>query len=298
MIAANSLAGVFDTPARQSIVPLLVPKEQFVNAVSLNTTMWHTAIVLGPSISGFVIAALGVSIVYAFNSATFLVSFIAIVLMTKVGRETTTRSSFSLASVSEGLRFVFRTPLILSSMLLDFFATFFSSATVLLPIFAKEILSVGPQGLGILYAAPSLGAVTGGLFISSFRHVRNQGKLLISAVLFYGAATFLFGFTRHFALSLILLYLTGMGDVVSTIIRNTIRQMTTPDHLRGRMVSVNMIFFMGGPQLGEVEAGLLAAVVGTPASVAIGGLGTIIATLLIAYLVPKLRKYRGDEIIV
>lgn len=298
LIAANSLAGVFDTPARQSIVPLLVPKKDFVNAVSLNTMMWHTAIVLGPSVAGFVIAAMGVDVVYIFNAATFVVSIIALILMKKGGRETATRSSFSVESVSEGLRFVFKTPLILSSMLLDFFATFFSSATVLLPIFARDILSVGPQGLGILYAAPSLGAVTGGLFISSFRHIRSQGKLLISAILLYGAATFIFGFTRHFALSLVFLYLTGFGDVISTIIRNTIRQVITPDYLRGRMVSVNMIFFMGGPQLGEVESGLLAGLLGTPLSVAIGGMGTIVITLLIAYLVPKLRKYRGDEVIV
>src|SRR3989344_2654853 len=297
MIAANSLAGVFDTPARQSIIPLLVPKQQFVNAVSLMTTMWHTAIVLGPTVSGFIIASFGVVSVYIFNALTFSVSIAALLLMKKGGREIATRSSFSLSAVVDGLRFVFKTPLMYSSMLLDFFATFFSSATVLLPIFAKDILHVGPQGLGILYAAPSLGAISGGLLISSFSKVHKQGKLLISGVLLYGLATFLFGFTRHFSLSLIILYFTGLGDVISTIIRNTIRQLSTPDHLRGRMVSVNMIFFMGGPQLGEVEAGLLAAAVGTPLSVSIGGLGTIIVTLLIAYFVPKLRKYQGNEVI-
>ena len=297
MIAANSLAGVFDTPARQSIIPLLVPKQQFVNAVSLMTTMWHTAIVLGPTVSGFIIASFGVVSVYIFNALTFSVSIAALLLMKKGGREAATRSSFSLSAVVDGLRFVFKTPLMYSSMLLDFFATFFSSATVLLPIFAKDILQVGPQGLGVLYAAPSLGAISGGLLISSFSKVHKQGKLLISGVLLYGLATFLFGFTRHFSLSLIILYFTGLGDVISTIIRNTIRQLSTPDHLRGRMVSVNMIFFMGGPQLGEVEAGLLAAAVGTPLSVSIGGLGTIIVTLLIAYFVPKLRKYQGNEVI-
>ena len=297
MIAANSLAGVFDTPARQSIVPLLVPKVQFVNAVSLTTTMWHTAIVLGPTFAGFIIASFGVVAVYIFNSLTFLVSIVALLLMKKGGREKATRSSFSLTAITEGLRFVFKTPLMFSSMLLDFFATFFSSATVLLPIFANDILHIGPQGLGILYAAPSLGAISGGLFISTFSRLHNQGRLLIGSVLLYGLATFIFGFTRHFALSLFFLYLAGLGDVVSTIIRNTIRQMTTPDYLRGRMVSVNMIFFMGGPQLGEVEAGLLAAAIGTPASVAVGGLGTIIVTLLIAYFVPKLRNYQGNKVV-
>lgn len=297
MIAANSLAGVFDTPARQSIVPLLVPKNEFVNAVSLMTTMWHTAIVLGPSIAGFIIASSGIGSVYAINAITFIASIVALILMKKGRPEKSTKSSFSLSALTEGLRFVFKTPLIYSSMLLDFFATFFSSATVLLPVFAKEILSVGPQGLGILYAAPSLGAVTGGLLISGFSKIKKQGILLLTGVLIYGISTFFFGFSRHFFLSLLILFCTGFGDVISTIIRNTIRQMATPDHLRGRMVSVNMIFFMGGPQLGEVESGLLAAAIGTPAAVSLGGLGTIIATLLIAYFVPKLRKYKGHEVI-
>ncbi|OGG19314.1 hypothetical protein A3D78_05440 [Candidatus Gottesmanbacteria bacterium RIFCSPHIGHO2_02_FULL_39_14] len=297
MIAANSLASVFDTPARQSIVPLLVPKKQFVNAISLTTTMWHAAIVLGPTISGFTIASLGIASVYIINAVSFIASIISLLLLKRGGREVATRTSFSLTDITEGLSFVFKTPLMISSMLLDFFATFFSSATVLLPIFAKDILQVGPQGLGILYAAPSIGAISGGLLISSFNKINKQGKLLITGVLIYGLSTFFFGFTRNFLVSLIFLFFTGFGDVISTIIRNTIRQMVTPDYLRGRMVSVNMIFFMGGPQLGEVEAGFLAATVGAPLSVSIGGLGTILITLLIAYFVPKLRKYEGHEVI-
>lgn len=298
MIAASSLASVFDTPARQSILPLLIPKKEFVNAVSLTTTMWHTAIVLGPTIAGFIIASFGIGSVYAINTFSFMASIIALILIKKGGQETTTKASFSWSGLTEGLRFVFKTPLILSSMILDFFATFFSSATVLLPIFAKDILNVGPQGLGFLYAAPSLGAIIGGLLISGFTKIKKQGLLLLSGVFIYGAATFFFGFARSVPLSLIFLFFTGFGDVISTIIRNTIRQMTTPDHLRGRMVSVNMIFFMGGPQLGEVEAGLLAGAIGTPASVSLGGLGTIIITLLIVYFVPKLRKYEGNEVII
>ena len=298
MIAANSVASVFDTPARQSLVPLLIPKKEFINAVSLTTTMWHTAIVVGPTISGFVLGAFGIASVYFINALSFVASIISLVLMKKGGREVTTKTSFSLSAVTEGLQFVFKTPLMYSSMILDFFATFFSSATVLLPIFATDVLKVGPEGLGFLYAAPSLGAILGGMLISSFPKIQKQGRLLIAGVLLYGLATFLFGFTRSFFMSLVFLFFTGFGDVISTIIRNTIRQMSTPDHLRGRMVSVNMIFFFGGPQLGEVEAGVLAAAVGTPLSVSIGGLGTILVTLLIAYLVPKLRKYEGHDIII
>lgn len=297
LIAGNSIASTFDTPARQSMVPQLVPKEYFMNAVSLNTIMWQTAIVLGPTIAGFVIAFYDVGSVYIINVVSFLAVIGALIAMKKIKITTPQNASFNLESLKHGISFVRKSPMIYGTMLLDFFATFFSSATVLLPIFAKDILAVGPQGLGLLYAAPSLGAVIAGIIISSLGHFKHQGKILLSAVALYGLATILFGISKSFYLSLFFLFLAGIGDVVSTIIRNTIRQLTTPDYLRGRMVSINMIFFMGGPQLGEIEAGLLAAAVGSPISVVVGGAGTIIATLILSILVPKLRKYQGDELV-
>ena len=297
LIAGNSVASAFDTPARQSIVPLLVPKNYFMNAVSLNTILWQSAVVIGPSIAGFVIAISGVGIVYLLNALSFLAVIIALIAMNPLSQTVSKETGFSLKAVMEGLSFVRRSPIIYSTMFLDFFATFFSSATVLLPIFAKDILRVGPTGLGFLYAAPALGAVIAGLIVSSLGHLKNQGKILLSAVCLYGLATILFGISKSFYLSLLFLFLTGVGDVVSTIIINTIRQLTTPDYLRGRMVSVNMIFFMGGPQLGEAEAGILAAAIGTPASVVVGGIGTIVATLILSYFIPKLKNYQGDEVL-
>ncbi len=295
LIAGNSLASAFDTPARQSLAPSLLPKKYFMNGVSLNTIMWQTAIVLGPSLSGFIIAYLGVTSVYIINFFSFFAVIVALIMMKTSGKVTRKTAYFNLSSLKEGLSFVIKTPIIFSSMLLDFFATFFASATVLLPIFAKDILSVGPQGLGFLYAAPSLGAVIAGTIFSGLGHLKNQGKILIVSVVLYGSATILFGLSRSFYLSLFLLALIGAGDVVSTIIRNTIRQMTTPDHLRGRMVSINMLFFYGGPQLGEAEAGVVAAMFGAPFSVVIGGAGTILATLILSALIPQLRKYRGQD---
>lgn len=296
LLALNSAASTFDTPARQSILPSLVPQKYFMNAVSLNTIMWQTAIVAGPSLSGFIIAYLGVGSIYIINIISFVVVILAIFSINPVVQKVTQTASFTLKSIKEGLVFVKKTPIIYSTMLLDFFATFFSSATVLLPIFAQDILRVGPQGLGLLYAAPSIGGVLSGLILSSLGHFKNQGKILLSAVICYGLATILFGFSRSFYISLIFLFATGAADVVSTVIRNTVRQLNTPDHIRGRMVSVNMIFFMGGPQLGEAEAGIVAAALGAPASVVIGGIGTIVATLLLAILIPKLRNYQGDEV--
>ncbi len=290
-----SSASLFDTPARQSVVPTLVPKKYFINAVSLNTILWQGAMVVGPAIAGFMIAGLGVVSVYIANALSFLGVIISLLLI-KTNLTVKNKTAFSLTSVKEGIHFVMKKSIISSTMLLDFFATFFASATVLLPIYAKDILLVGPVGLGLLYASSSVGAVISGLIISFIGHVKNQGKTLLVAVAIYGLATILFGISRSFYLSMFFLLIAGASDAVSTIIRNTIRQINTPDYIRGRMVSVNMIFFMGGPQLGETEAGILASLYGAPLSVVIGGIGTIITVTVISLIVPKLRKYRGDEV--
>ncbi len=294
LIAGNSIASAFDTPARQSLTPSLLPQKYFMNGVSLNTIMWQSAIVIGPSIAGFIIAYLGVGSVYIINLLSFIAVIIALIMMKTSGKVEGKTAYFNLSSLVEGLTFVRKTPIIYSTMLLDFFATFFSSATVLLPIFAKDILAVGPQGLGFLYAAPSFGAIIAGVVFTSFGQLKNQGKILLISVLVYGFSTILFGLSKSFYLSLIFLFLVGAGDSVSTIIRNTIRQLKTPDHLRGRMVSINMLFFYGGPQLGEAEAGVAAAMFGAPISVVIGGAGTIFATAILTVLIPKLRSYHSS----
>jgi MFS family permease len=178
-------------------------------------------------------------------------------------------------------------------MLLDFFATFFSSATALLPIFAQDILHVGPKGYGWLYAAPAVGAVIASALMVPFTHrLDRRGPTLIWAVMMYGVATVVFGISRSFWITLACLALSGASDAVSMIIRNLVRQLETPDAMRGRMVGINMIFFMGGPQLGELEAGLVANAFGAPWSVVTGGLGCLLATGVIVGITPELRAYR------
>jgi hypothetical protein len=206
----------------------------------------------------------------------------------------------STKSILEGVKFVLSTPILYSTMILDFLATFFGTATILMPVFAKDVLHVGPTGLGLLYSAPAMGAVIGGLVLSVLPHhqIKNQGKVIILAVLFYGVATIGFGLSKSLLLSLFFLSLLGFWDMIARVIRNTVRQMITPDHLRGRMVSVMRIFFQGGPQLGDIEAGLLAAAVGGPVSVVIGGVGVIAITSIVAFLNPKLRNYQGKELTV
>jgi MFS family permease len=202
-------------------------------------------------------------------------------------------AAFSLHSAMEGLRFVFRAPLIRSTMLLDFFATFFSSATALLPIYAQSILHVGAHGYGWLYAAPAAGAIVASAFmVRAVDVIDERGAVLAAAVIFYGLATIAFGLSKNFALSLACLAATGAGDTVSTVFRGLIRQLETPDHLRGRMTGVNMIFFMGGPQLGELEAGLTANWLGPVVSVVTGGVGCVIATAWIVMKTPALLRYR------
>jgi MFS family permease len=228
---------------------------------------------------------------------SFVVVIVALLMMRDVPAMVhPQRPAVGWKAAKEGLRFVFHAPLIRSTMLLDFFATFFSSATALLPIFAQDVLRVGARGYGWLYAAPSIGALlASAAMIRLVGRVRRRGIVLLWAVGGYGAATVVFGLSRVFWLTFVALAATGAADTVSMVYRNVIRQLGTPDHLRGRMVAVNMIFFMGGPQLGELEAGLVANWLGAPFSVISGGVGCILATAVVAARTPALRRYEREE---
>ncbi len=284
----------FDAPARQALTPNLVPRHDLPNALSLMTILFQVASVLGPSLAGIVIAGLGVGWAYLINAATYLAVLVALALMRNVPEpQAQGRGRVNLHAAIEGLRFVFRAPLIRGSMLLDFFATFFSSAVALLPIFAQDILRVGPRGYGWLYAAPSVGAIVAGLFmVGAVERIDRRGRVLFLAVVAYGLATVGFGLSRRFFLSFACLALSGATDTVSTVLRNIIRQLHTPDELRGRMTGVNMVFFMGGPQLGELEAGVVAQLFSAPVSVVSGGVGCLLAVAWIAARTPSLRNYR------
>jgi MFS family permease len=304
IIALSAAAASFDLPARQSLVPNLVPRDTLTNAFSLSSIAMQTGSIAGPAIGGIVLGQWGIQYAYFLNAFSYMAVIAALILMGPIPQDTDVPSpeftrrwkvkSFT-ASVREGLGFVRNQPIILSSMLLDFFATFFSNAITLLPIFAKEILNVGAQGYGFLVAAPSLGAVLVGLILSFVKHLRRQGRVLLLAVAGYGMATIVFGFSQAFAITFIALVITGATDGLSAIIRNTVRQLQTPDRLRGRMTSVNQMFFMGGPQLGELEAGLVAQLLGPVFSVVSGGIGCLFAVMWIAARFPQLRRYQGHE---
>ena len=292
--ALSSAASSFDGPSRQALIPSLVPREHLSSAISLNTLMFQIASVVGPTLAGLTIASAGLGWVYAINAISFLLVIVALLLMRvrpRVGLPAS--ATITWAAAREGLRFVFAHPIVRSTMLLDFIATFFASATALLPIFAQDILHVGARGYGWLYAAPSIGAVVAGIVTAhTIDRIERRGAVLLWSVAAYGLATVVFGLSGRFWLTLLCLAGVGAADTVSTVIRNIIRQLETPDEMRGRMTGVNMMFFMGGPQLGELEAGVTAQFLGATFSVVSGGVGCLAATGLVAWREQRLRQYR------
>ncbi|MEK7518055.1 MAG: MFS transporter [Patescibacteria group bacterium] len=289
--ALSAIALSFDQPARQALIPNLVETKHLANALSLNVIMFQVSTIVGPMLAGFIIAKYNIGDIYAFNALSYLAVVASIIFMKTKGEVKGASAVLSLGSIKEGLVFVKSKTIIWSTMVLDFFSTFFSSVSALFPIFAKDILHVGPQGLGFMYAAPSIGAILAGFVMAHMGTLSKQGKILLVSIVFFAIGTIIFGLSKSFILSLLALFIVGAGDSVSTIIRHTIRQIVTPDYIRGRMTSINMIFFMGGPQLGEFQSGLMAAFIGAPLAVALGGVGTLVVVGIMAYAVPTLRRY-------
>lgn len=294
LTAVQATAVAFDGPARQAMIPNIVSPEDLPSAFSMSSIAQNTGSIIGPALSGIVIVSLGQGYTYFFNAVSFLAVIVALVLIGPVLQDSK-KSGIHLSAAMEGVRFIFTKPIILSTMLMDFVATFFASANTMMPIVAKDILKVGEIGYGWLSSGQAIGSVVAGIVVSQVQKLHKQGLTFLVAVIFFGAATILFGSTTLFSIAMIALIMMGAADAVSTIIRNTIRQLNTPDHIRGRMTAVNQIFFQGGPQFGEVESGIVAALFGVPAAIISGGIGCIVGTVLIVLKWPQLRTYNGDE---
>jgi MFS family permease len=284
----------FGNPSRQALIPNLVPREALTNALSLNTLMFQIGTILGPALFALLIVNFDLGTIYLGTGIAFVFAVLAIFSLNYRQTEKS-KMRFSWEAIADGWRFTFGTRIILSTMLLDFFATFFSSAQTMLPLVVTHVLGLDAAWYGIIGTAQPVGAVLAGSIMAYRREVRRQGMVLLASVFIYGLATAIFGFSTSIALSYVMYALTGAGDTVSTVIRNVIRQLNTPDEMRGRMTSVNMIFFMGGPQLGEFEAGLVAAAMGVPFSIISGGIATVLLTLWLAWAYPELRNYRSDR---
>lgn len=280
-------------PSRQALIPALVPERELTGAMTMNTLSMQVATVMGPAIGGVLIAQAGVAVAYLVDAVSFVVVIVAVVTM-RTRPAIRVPTTGRLDAAIEGFKFVRNRPILLGVMGLDFVATFFGASNTLMPIFAEDILGVGATGLGLLYAAPAAGAVAGSLVMSFSGGVRRPGFGVLAAVAVYGACLVGFGASESVAFSLLCLAGSGAADAVSMALRLAIRTLVTPDELRGRIAALHSTFAMGGPQLGEFEAGAVAAVAGAGVSVVIGGVGTVLAAGATARWVPAIARFRTD----
>ena len=298
LVAIQSIAVAFDVPARQALIPSLVPREDLGSAYSLTSIAGKVGGILGPGISGIVIAFWGLQWTYWINAISYLAVIVALVAMGDLP-SVLEKKSFGMkktfVDIREGIEFIKNSPVIFSAMILDFFGSFFSSANTLLPFVAIDILHVGPIQYGWLSASQSIGTLIIGIYLSQKTNLLHQGFLISISVVMFGLATILFGLSTSFWLTMLALILIGAFDGLSTIIRNTVRQLLTPDAMRGRMMSITQIFFKGGPQLGEMESGFVAQLLGVPFAIISGGVGCVIAALLVVKKFPQLWNFNRDD---
>ena len=293
LVFSIAVSAAFEAPAGSALLPTLVPRAIFPNAVTIATTLTSLARVTGPAVAGLVIAGVGVGATYAVQ-ACLIAGSIAAYSFIRSPAQTETRSTVSLQSVREGIRFVRRQRVVLGAMTLDMFAVIFGAAQALLPVYANEILQVGPRGYGLLTSSLEIGALLMALLLVMLPPIRRAGRALLIAVAVFGAATVLFGLSRSFPLSVLLYMLVGMADQVSVVMRQTLIQLATPDALRGRVSSVNMVFIGASNHLGAVEAGFVAALSSATFAVVSGGLGCLVTLGVVAAKIPELGAHRLD----
>ena len=289
-VLLTGVARAFHTPARNALLPELVPPAILANAVTWNSGGWQLASVVGPAVGGALIAALGGAVAVYVCSGVATLTFL--VLAAAIRHRSTERLThvMTTSALVAGVRFVARSKLLLPIITLDLFAVLLGGATTLLPIYAKDILHVGPAGLGWLDAAPSLGAVLMAVALASFPPMRRAGRTLLWAVLGFGVGTLVFGVSQNFALSLTMLAVIGGLDMVSVVIRNTIAPLVTPDEMRGRVGSITGLFIGTSNLLGGFESGAVAGAFGPVFSVVSGAIGTVIVVFAVAWYWPSVRR--------
>jgi MFS family permease len=292
---AIGVAAAFHNPARWALLPTLLPRSEFPNGVTINTTFQALGFVTGPAVGGLLIGAYGVASTYLVHS---LVMFVAIAALLPVRphpeAEQGERREVSWKAIREGIDFVRSRKAVLGAMSLDMFAVIFAGAQALLPVYATRILEVGPRGYGALAASLEVGALLMAGILLTRPPIERTGRALTIAVAVYGVATIVFGLSRWFPLSLLAYMVVGMADQVSMVTRSTLIQLATPDALRGRVSSVNMVFIGASNQLGAVESGFVAAIGGATFAVVSGGVGCLAALAAVSKWLPELRQHRID----
>jgi MFS family permease len=291
-----SAFNAIDRPARSSLLPHVIPEGKMTSAMALRQVLFQTTTIVGPGIGGVLVAAVSVGWVYAIDAASFIAALIVIHWIPRIPRGAVAEGETRLSAIKEGLSFATRTPVLLSIFVIDLVAMVFGMPRAVFPALAKESFHMGAEGVGLLYAAPAVGALVGALTTGWVSSIRRQGLAVLLAVTAWGAAIALAGLSLFsLALTLMFLAFAGAADVVSAVFRGTILLERTPDGLLGRLNALNIMVVTGGPRLGDVEAGLVAGLAGAQGSVILGGLACLLGTAAVAGFFPSLRGYVPPE---
>jgi MFS family permease len=294
LTALSALFSAVAAPTLHALIPTLVPTASMPAAMSMGVLAFQGAGMAGPAIGGVLVASVGIAPSYAVDAVTFaLVAMSALALHARPTRAVPIISGR--AAAIEGLRFLRESPVLLGTMSLDFLANFFGATTTLMPIFASDVLGGGPQTLGWLLTAPAVGSVAGATIMASRRPLTRPGVGILAAMVVFGLSITAFALSRNLWLSLVFLAASGAADSVSVSQRHTLRNLLTPDRLRGRVAAAHSTFAGGGPQLGDVRAGLVASWTGAPVAVAIGGLAAALSVLVVARHVPGIASFRWES---
>ena len=290
------VARAFNDPASSTLVPETVPPHLFSSAATWNSSTWQLASIIGPAVAGLYVAFVGnVTFIYVFG-AIGAITFTILLSMIKGRQLPLARKSATWSSLIEGFKFMRDTKVILAAITLDMFAVLFGGAVALLPIYATDILHVGPQGMGVMRAAPSIGAILTAFIIAHLPPMKNAGRTLLLAVTGFGVFTIIFGLSTWFWLSVLMLALLGGLDNISVVIRGTLLLTHTPDEMRGRISGVNSIFIGISNELGSFESGFAAALFGPVIAVVAGGIGTILVVLIAAKAWPEMRNLKTLDV--
>ena len=296
LTAAGACFSALDNPTRASLAPTLVDRRLIRAAMALNQTIFQFALVFGSALAGFIIARLGLAGAYWLDASSFAAAFVAVWLMRTPPRVRTERQPV-LEALVEGVRYLGATRILLATMSLDFLATFFGSPRALFPYYADRVFHVGPEGLGLLYASMGAGALVASVASGWTARVQRQGLTVLIAVSVWGLAIALFGLLdeRAFAVALVLLAIANGADAVSSIFRGTILQLVVPDALRGRLNAINIMFVLGGPQLGQFESGAVAALASPVVSVISGGIACVLSVVVVSAWIPEIARYHSHR---
>ncbi len=290
VVAISGLARSFLGPARQALAAELIPRALYSNAITWRSGSWQLASVVGPAVGGVLYAAGGTTLTYAVDAVLMIAGVGAIVAIKHASTIKREHTEAIMKSLATGIQFVFNEPIVLGALSLDLFSVLFGGATALLPVYAAEILHVGASGLGLLRAAPAIGAVVMSAVIAWMPPFRRTGRTLFFAVAAFGLCIIVFGLSTSMALSVAALVLSGVADMVSVFIRSSLLQHRTPPHMLGRVSSVNSIFVGSSNEIGAFESGVTARMLGTVPSVVLGGIATLVVVAVTAWRLPALRK--------